>query len=160
MSYYKKIGYDVYSNTEIDEIKKIFEDKTTVFTGQTGAGKSSLFYKLDSNLNFNVGEVSLALGRGKHTTRFVELISLFDGKLVDTPGFSSIDLLNYSEEDIKNAFIEFKNFECKYKDCMHKNESMDECMIKRAVEVKEILQSRYDNYIKFLNEKGSRRAYE
>lgn len=151
ISYYKKIGYTVYYNYELDEIKKIFKDKTTVFTGQTGAGKSSLFNKLDSNLNFDVGEVSVALGRGKHTTRFVELISLFDGKLVDTPGFSSIDLSIYDKETIKNAFIEFSNYECKYKDCMHTNEKENECAIKQAVISKEILPSRYENYLKFLN---------
>lgn len=151
ISYYKKIGYTVYYNYELDEIKKIFKDKTTVFTGQTGAGKSSLFNKLDSNLNFDVGEVSVALGRGKHTTRFVELISLFGGKLVDTPGFSSIDLSIYDKETIKNAFIEFSNYECKYKDCMHTNEKENECAIKQAVTSKEILPSRYENYLKFLN---------
>lgn len=156
MNYYRSIGYEVYSNTEIDKIKKIFKDKTTVFTGQTGAGKSSLFNKLDPNLNFNVGEVSLSLGRGKHTTRFVELISLFGGKLVDTPGFSSIDLSVYTDEEIKDAFIEFKKYTCRYRDCMHKNEDIEECMVKEAVNNKEILLSRYENYVKFLNDKNSR----
>ena len=156
LDYYKKIGYLVYYNYELDEIKKIFKDKTTVFTGQTGAGKSSLFNKLDPNLNFETGEVSLALGRGKHTTRFVELISLFDGKLVDTPGFSSIDLSIYSKEDIKNSFIEFKKYDCKYKDCNHTNESINECAVKKAVSDKLILESRYDNYIKFINEANNR----
>ncbi len=156
LNYYKNIGYQVFYNYELEEIKKIFKDKTTVFTGQTGAGKSSLFNKLDPNLNFETGEVSQALGRGKHTTRFVELINLFDGKLVDTPGFSSIDLSIYSKEDIKNSFIEFKEYDCKYKDCNHINESIDECSIKKAVESNEILKSRYDNYLKFINETNNR----
>ena len=156
LDYYKKIGYSVFYNYEIEEIKKIFKDKITVFTGQTGAGKSSLFNRLDPSLNFETGEVSIALGRGKHTTRFVELINLFDGKLVDTPGFSSIDLTNYSIEEIKNAFIEFKNFNCKYNDCNHTNESIDECAIKKAVDDKEILESRYLNYIKFINDLNHR----
>ena len=151
LTYYKKIGYQVFYNYETDRIKEIFKGKTTVFTGQTGAGKSSLFNKLDSSLNFDVGEVSVALGRGKHTTRFVELISLFDGKLVDTPGFSNIDLSLYSKEDIKKSFIEFKNYNCKYNDCMHTNEGINECSIKKAVENGEILLSRYENYIKFIS---------
>lgn len=151
MDYYKKIGYKILYNYEIEDIKTIFKGKTTVFTGQTGAGKSSLFNKLDSNLNFDVGEVSEALGRGRHTTRYVELIPLFGGKLVDTPGFSSIDLSIYTKEQIKDAFIEFKNFECKYKDCMHNNESENECGVKKAVLENKILNSRYQNYIKFLN---------
>ena len=156
LDYYKKIGYQVFYNYELDDIKKIFKDKTTVFTGQTGADKSSLFNKLDPSLNFETGEVSIALGRGKHTTRFVELISLFDGKLVDTPGFSSIDLTIYSEEDIRNSFIEFKKYNCKYNDCKHINEGIDECAIKKAVDNKEILESRYLNYIKFINDLNHR----
>lgn len=151
LKYYRDLGYLVFYNYEIDKIKEIFKDKTTVFTGQTGAGKSSLFNKLDPSLNFDVGEVSIALGRGRHTTRFVELISLFDGKLVDTPGFSNIDLSQYTKEEIKSSFIEFNKYECRYKDCMHNNESIEECAIKQAVDNKEILLSRYENYIKFLN---------
>lgn len=150
LSYYEKIGYKVYYNTELDELKKIFKDKTTVFTGQTGAGKSTLFNKLDESLNFDVGDVSIALGRGKHTTRHVELVNLFGGKLVDTPGFSSIDLSVYTEEEIMMAFREFRNCECKYKDCMHTKENVNECIVKKRVLDGEILKSRYENYLKFL----------
>ena len=148
--YYKMIGYKVFYNYEVDDIKKIFKDKTTVFTGQTGAGKSSLFNKLDPSLNLEVGEVSIALGRGKHTTRIVELIKLFDGKLVDTPGFSSIDLSIYDKDTIKNSFIEFRNSKCLYNDCSHIKESSDICDVKRKVETGEILNSRYENYIAFI----------
>ena len=151
LNYYKKIGYDVYYNTQLDKLKRIFKNKTTVFTGQTGAGKSSLFNKLDSRLNMDVGEVSIALGRGKHTTRCVELIEIFDGKLVDTPGFSSIDLSIFLNEQIRDNFIEFKNYICKYSNCTHTNESIEECSIKKAVESGKILKSRYENYLKFLN---------
>jgi len=150
IKYYEQIGYEVYFNTEIEKIKKIFKDKTTVFTGQTGAGKSSLFNKLDSNLNLEVGEVSIALGRGRHTTRCVELISLLGGKLMDTPGFSSIDLTNIDAETIKKSFIEFDDYECRYKDCNHTNEGIEECGIKKAVQENKILESRYENYLKFL----------
>ena len=150
ISYYKSIGYQVFYNTEIEEIKKIFKDKTTVFTGQTGAGKSSLLNKLDPNLNLEVGEVSLALGRGKHTTRIVSLINLFGGKVVDTPGFSSIDLSVYSPEEIRNSFIEFNNCSCLYKDCSHTNEELEICEVKRKVEQNEILKSRYEDYISFI----------
>ncbi len=151
IEYYKSIGYLVFYNDDIDSIKEIFKDKTTVFTGQTGAGKSSLLNKLDSSLNLEVGEVSIALGRGKHTTRIVELIALFGGKLVDTPGFSSIDLSVYTNEEIKNAFIEFNNCNCLYKDCSHIKEETDICEIKRNVENGVILRSRYDNYVTFIS---------
>lgn len=150
-SYYKKIGYQVFYNYETEKIKEIFKDKTTFFTGQTGSGKSSMLNRLDSSLNLEVGEISLALGRGKHTTRCVELLSLFEGKLVDTPGFSSIDLSRYSKEEIRDSFIEF-GFNCKYKDCNHINEDISLCDVKKRVENKQILRSRYENYINFEKE--------
>lgn len=151
IKYYEKIGYTVLQNTDISKIKKIFKDKTTVFTGQTGAGKSTLINKLDKNLNFATGEISKALGRGKHTTRHVELVEIALGKVLDTPGFSSIDLSKLSDEDIKNSFIEFSDFPCPYKDCKHLNEK--ECRIKEEVEKGNILASRYTNYLKFIKEK-------
>jgi len=149
-NYYKKIGYQVYYNYEVDKLKTIFENKTTVFTGQTGAGKSSLFNRLDPSLNLEVGEVSMALGRGKHTTRVVELLKLCGGKLVDTPGFSSIDLSIYDKDTIKNSFVEFRNSKCLYNDCSHIKESSDICDIKKRVEEKDILPSRYEDYIAFI----------
>lgn len=146
--YYKKIGYTVLDNQHIEEVKKILENKTVVLTGQTGAGKSSLINKLDSKLELATGEISKALGRGKHTTRHVELIEMYGGKILDTPGFSSIDLRDLTDEDIKNCFIEFGNFNCIYSDCMHIKET--ECKVIEAVKNNEILESRYENYKKFL----------
>jgi len=146
--YYQKIGYKVFINTEIDKIKKIFKDKTTVFTGQTGAGKSSLLNKLNPHFDFQTGEVSKALGRGKHTTRHVELVELFGGKVLDTPGFSSLEFNNINKYDIRDSFIEFERYSCKFKDCMHLNEKV--CSVKEAVENGEILESRYNNYKKMI----------
>lgn len=148
--YYKSIGYDVYYNYEIDDIKKIFKDKVSVFTGQTGAGKSTLLNKLDSNLNIKTGEISIALGRGKHTTRHTELINLCNGLVADTPGFSAISLDSLSKADIRDQFNEFNKYRdlCKYKDCMHDKE--DHCMIKEKVNDNTILKSRYENYLKFI----------
>lgn len=150
IKYYKKIGYEVVFNTNLRKIKKMFKNKVTVFTGQTGAGKSTLFNRLDKNLNFETGEISKALGRGKHTTRYVTLVNLFHGKVLDTPGFSALDLTNFKDETIKEAFIEFKNYKCPYKDCKHILEK--ECLVKRAVN-KTILKSRYDNYKKFIEKR-------
>lgn len=152
MNYYKKIGYEVYSNTD-KELKNMFKDKITVFAGQSGAGKSSLLNRLDNSLNLEIGEVSIALGRGKHTTRHTELIEVLDGLIADTPGFSSIDFRGMKKSDIRDNFIEFnENREfCEYKDCMHINEL--KCAIKKNVEDNIIMKSRYDNYLKFV-EKG------
>jgi len=151
INYYKKIGYDVYINNETEKIKKIFKDKVTVFTGQSGAGKSTLLNHLDDSLNLKTDEISIALGRGKHTTRHVELIPLFDGLVADTPGFSAISFIDMTNSDIRDNFIEFNEYrdECKYSDCMHNLE--DDCNIKKKVNDGTILKSRYENYLKFIN---------
>ena len=153
-SYYEKIGYIVVYNNELEKIKKMFKDKTSVFAGQSGVGKSTLLNKLNPNLNLDTNDISEALGRGKHTTRHVELISMFDGLIADTPGFSSLDLSDMTKEDIRDNFIEFNLYrdDCKYKDCMHVKESLDECAIKRELD-KNILKSRYENYLKFIENK-------
>lgn len=146
--YYQKIGYTVLWNNNLFRIKRLFKNKTTVFTGQTGAGKSSLLNKLDRNLSLETGEISKALGRGKHTTRHVELLELFKGKVLDTPGFSSISFDDLELEDIRNGFIEFSNYSCLYADCMHLKEK--ECKVVEACKSGKILSSRYDNYQKIV----------
>ena len=150
INYYKKIGYQVFINTDLTNIKKIFKDKITVFTGQSGAGKSTLMNNIDNSLNIKTNQISYALGRGKHTTRHVELISLYGGLVADTPGFSSLNFYDMKESDIRDNFIEFENYKehCKYRDCMHNKE--DECAVKEAVKNNEILKSRYENYIHFI----------
>lgn len=152
MNYYKKIGYKVYSNTD-KNLKDIFKNKITVFAGQSGAGKSSLLNRLDSSLNLEIGEVSIALGRGRHTTRHTELIEVLGGLVADTPGFSSINFSGMKKSDIRDNFIEFNKYreDCEYKDCMHINEL--NCAIKDKVEDSTIIISRYENYLKFV-EKG------
>ncbi len=151
LEYYKKIGYKVISNKNVDEIKKVLTNKTTVFTGQTGAGKSTLINKLKPELNLETNNISKALGRGKHTTRIVSMFEVNNGEVLDTPGFSALDINNIDKEEIKRNFIEFENYECPFKDCNHINEV--ECNIKKAVNNSEILKSRYDNYIKFMEER-------
>lgn len=150
--YYKKIGYEVYNNTDI-KLKDIFKDKITVFAGQSGAGKSSLLNRLDNTLNLEIGEVSIALGRGKHTTRHTELIEVLGGLIADTPGFSSLDFNDMKKEDIRDNFIEFNLYrhDCEYKDCMHLNET--KCEVKNNVLNNNILKSRYDNYLKFIEKR-------
>lgn len=150
MSYYKKIGYDIYDNCDLTNLKKIFLNKITVFTGQSGAGKSTLLNRLDNNLNLKTDEISLALNRGKHTTRHVELLSIYGGYVADTPGFSAVSFLEMSNSDIRDNFIEFNLYRdnCEYKDCMHNSEI--NCEIKKRVQNNEILKSRYENYLKFI----------
>lgn len=150
--YYRKIGYQVYDNTD-ENLKGIFKDKITVFAGQSGAGKSSLLNRLDNNLNLKIGEVSIALGRGRHTTRHTELIEVLGGLIADTPGFSALDFKGMTNADIRDNFIEFNEYKefCEYKDCMHVNEL--KCGIKENVLNGNILKSRYDNYLKFIEKR-------
>lgn len=150
LDYYESIGYKVLYNTEINKIKKELENNISVFMGQTGAGKSSMLNKLFKDLNLETGEVSLALGRGKHTTRHVEIIIKDKIKVLDTPGFSALSFLTYTKEDVKNAFIEFKKYPCEYKDCYHFKEL--DCNVKKAVNDNKILKSRLDNYWDFIKE--------
>lgn len=151
IDYYQKIGYPVFLNTQISEIKQTFKDKFSVLTGQSGAGKSTLINKIDPSLNLQTNEISKALNRGKHTTRHTEALELAGGLVADTPGFSALDLSNLTKEDIRNNFTEFNNFECKYRDCIHVKE--DGCLVKEKVKKGEILQSRYENYLSFLQDK-------
>jgi ribosome biogenesis GTPase len=144
------VGIKCFYNTEVTEIKKFIKDKVVVLAGQTGAGKSSLLNRLDENLDIETNEISEALGRGKHTTRHVELYEISDGYIADTPGFSALDLKDMNKEQLRDTFVEFRNYECKFRDCMHHKES--KCGVKEALEDKMILQSRYNNYLLFLEE--------
>lgn len=148
--YYKSIGYNVYINDDVDNIKKILSDKVSVLTGQTGVGKSSLLNKLKTDLNLATGEISKALGRGRHTTRHVELLKIGNGLVADTPGFSSLDFIGMDKNHIKDNFIEFyaNQDKCKYKDCVHIKE--DGCYIKELVNQGKIRNTRYENYKKFI----------
>lgn len=150
ISYYKKIGYDVFINDDVLNISNVLTDKVSVLTGQTGVGKSSLLNRLKDDLNLPTGEISKALGRGRHTTRHVELLKIDDGLVADTPGFSSLDFIGMTKNDIKDNFIEFYENQdnCKYQDCLHIKE--DGCFIKQLVESKEIRETRYENYKKFI----------
>ena len=149
-NYYKKIGYECYINNELNKIKKIFTGKVSVFTGQSGAGKSTLLNNLDKTLKLETNEISKALNRGKHTTRHTSLLEIEGGLVADTPGFSSVSFDEMTPDLIRDNFIEFNKYrgECKYRDCMHYKEK--NCKIKEKLKTKEILQSRYDNYINFI----------
>ena len=150
LDYYKSIGYDVVFNYELDKIKKLLSDSESVFVGQSGAGKSTLLNKLNPNFNIKTNEISLSLGRGKHTTRVTKMYELFNGRVVDTPGFSALSINNYDKDIIRDGFIEFRRYECEYRDCFHKNEK--NCGVKDAVISNNIMRSRYDNYLKFIGD--------
>lgn len=156
MKPYEKAGYHVVyvsskKNQGIDEIKHLFAHKTTVITGQSGVGKSSLLNALDIHLNIDTNQISKALGRGKHTTRHVELLKMYDGYVADTPGFSSLELM-MEPLDVAHAFHDFKvlSNECKFRGCLHDSEP--HCAIKQAIEDGMISKERYEHYLMFLKE--------
>lgn len=146
--YYESIGIKTFRNDSIKELISYLEGKYVVLTGQTGAGKSSLINRIDPTKNLNIGEISASLNRGKHTTRHTEFHEVANIFIADTPGFSSLDLSKYSNEEIRNSFVEFRNHTCEFKDCSHILEQ--NCSIKEKLKKKEILQSRYDNYCNFI----------
>lgn len=148
--YYESLGIKVITNKKLNKLKKILRNQTVVLTGQTGAGKSTILNKLNKNLKIETKPVSEALNRGVHTTRHTEIYEINKIFFVDTPGFSSLDISNLTKEELKDAFLEFRNKECKYVGCMHNNESG--CKVKEDLEKGLILPSRYINYIRFLKE--------
>lgn len=150
IKYYKKIGIKVYINKDVSKIKKEFKGCVVALCGQTGAGKSSLLNRIDASLSLKTGEVSLSLGRGKHTTRLVELLEVNQGLIADTPGFSSLEI-KIPKNDIKKYYPEFE-VRCKYKSCNHVKE--EGCKIIELVNKNKIPKWRYENYLKFLEEVG------
>ena len=124
-----------------------------IFAGPSGVGKSSILNAIDENLKLKVGKVSEKILRGKHTTRISELIEFGEGFLVDTPGFSAVDLSGIDKKNLRECFKEFKNFaaDCKFlNDCSHSHEP--DCGVKFAVENKKILRERYESYLSMLKE--------
>lgn len=154
---YKNLGYDVsflalQEGAHLDAIVNFFKGEVTVLIGQSGVGKSTLLNCINPELNIKTGEISKSLGRGRHTTRHVELISINDGLVADTPGFSSLELSEIEASELSNCFIEMRKMrnECKFRQCLHQNEP--QCAVKRAVEAGNISSYRYDHYLQFLQE--------
>ncbi len=149
IEYYQKIGYT--TATKVDELMSIIKGKTVVFTGQSGAGKSTLLNKINPELKLNTDQISLALGRGKHTTRHTELFDINGTLIADSPGFSKIDFFEMTPIDIRDNMKDmFDNLDkCKYDDCMHISE--DGCYVKEQLKNGNILESRYNNYRIFIN---------
>lgn len=158
---YEAAGYRVYyvsaqENQGIEEIKHLFKKKVTVITGQSGVGKSSLLNALDIHLNIETNEISKALGRGKHTTRHVELLKMYDGYVADTPGFSSLEL-TMEPIELAHSYHDFEELSqlCKFRGCLHDSEP--HCAVKEAVEAGEIDKTRYVDYLQLLKQVKERK---
>lgn len=138
-----------------DDLQNLFGGKISVLAGQSGAGKSTLLNTLLPDLELKTDEISNALNRGKHTTRHVELIEHDGGYIADTPGFSTIEFMNIDKYNIKFCFIDFNQYQCKFRECLHINEP--KCGVKAAVKSGELKESRYDSYVKIFNEIDNRK---
>ncbi len=149
---YKAIITSALSGEGMDELKDALENHISVFSGSSGVGKSSLINTLRPDLNLETGEVSEKGKRGRHTTRRVEILPLNGGMIVDTPGFSKLDLSG-NEVDCPDIFFpEILPYRanCKFRDCYHKDEP--KCSVKEAVEEGLISEMRYQHYLSFLSE--------
>ena len=145
---YRKSGYRVYTtgkDFDESEIIACFENKITVLTGQSGAGKSSLLNRINPEFQLHTQKTSKALGRGKHTTRHCELFAIGNGWVADTPGFSSLDFSRVDLLELKDKILDFKiDEECRFRNCVHLDEP--DCAIKKAVQDGRISSIRYQNY--------------
>lgn len=158
---YEKIGYSFIVPTSGESLSKkalevklehFFEHNVVVFMGQSGAGKSTLLNTLNPKLQLKTAETSRSLGRGKHTTRHVELLPVLQGLIADTPGFSALAFEEIKKEELTQYFPEMwsRRAECKFSGCLHHKEP--KCAVKQAVKEGTILSSRYEHYLLFLNE--------
>lgn len=159
------IGYEVlYINAReeegIEELKRRIEGNVTVLCGPSGAGKSTLINALASRDHMETGAISEKLKRGKHTTRHSELIEVNEGYIVDTPGFSTLEINFIDKDELKYAFPEFSEYNdmCRFRGCNHYKEP--DCAVKNAVEEKKINKSRYDFYIRTLEDIMKGRKYK
>ncbi|MBO1095994.1 MULTISPECIES: ribosome small subunit-dependent GTPase A [Enterococcus] len=158
---YQAIGYHVITSKaegeDLLELQRYFPERITVFMGQSGAGKSTLLNRIVPELALETGVISESLGRGKHTTRHVELLPICDGLVADTPGFSSIDFLEIEAVELPKLFPDFLAVasNCRFRECMHLNEP--DCAVKQGVAANEIAATRYKNYVQFLEEIENRR---
>ena len=148
----------------VQELRSLLEGKLTAFTGNSGVGKSSILNRLSPELKLETGEVSEKLGRGRHTTRHVELYRLGEDTYVaDTPGFSSFDTDQMElilKENLQYAFPDFGSFigKCRFDDCSHRKEP--DCAVRAAVEAGEIEKSRYESYLKLYEKSSQIKAWE
>ncbi|WP_069998171.1 ribosome small subunit-dependent GTPase A [Cellulosilyticum sp. I15G10I2] len=155
---YTQVGYEVLCLSakkaiNIELLKAKLKDRTTVFAGPSGVGKSTLLNTIEKGLSLETGEMSHKIKRGKHTTRHVELIPLsMGGFVLDTPGFTSLQLEGIDKDDLRYYFREFKIYEglCKFNGCSHTHEPG--CAVKQALETGKVLKPRYDSYITYYNQ--------
>jgi ribosome biogenesis GTPase len=155
---YTKIGYQVLdlsasAKYNLEQLKNLMQNKVSMFTGHSGAGKSSLINAIDSRINIKTSEISLTHQQGKHTTTFAQMHDLsFGGSIIDTPGIRGFGIVDMKPEEIDHYFPEIFALkqDCKFNNCKHSNEPG--CAVKEAVNEGTISISRYVSYMQLLDE--------
>ena len=166
---YRNAGFSVIPTSAetgegVEELGELLQGKLTAFTGNSGVGKSSILNRLCPGLNLATGEVSEKLGRGRHTTRHVELYRLGENTYVaDTPGFSSFDTDQMEvilKENLQYAFPDFGPYvgKCRFDDCSHRKEP--DCAVRKALEEGAIEPTRYDSYLRLYEKSAQFKAWE
>ncbi|NBJ93765.1 ribosome small subunit-dependent GTPase A [Parablautia muri] len=162
---YGECGYQVLfvsgaAKEGMEEIRECLQGRTTVVAGPSGVGKSTIINSLCPEANMETGEISRKIGRGKHTTRHAQLFALSDDTFImDTPGFTSLNLMDMEKEELKECYPEFVAYEeeCRFGGCSHISEPM--CGVKRALAEGAVSRVRYENYKMLYEELKSRRKY-
>lgn len=162
---YGALGYEVFGTSSrkgdgVEQLQERLRGHLAVFAGQSGVGKSSLLNAIVPGLDLETNEISSRLGRGKHTTRHVELINIGGGLVADTPGFSQLDFHELGIQDLSYCFVEMRELSpsCKFRGCTHVHEPG--CAVIAAVGEGTVAKSRYDHYLLFMEEmKDTKRRY-
>lgn len=157
---YKNAGFKTFAVSNetgegIGEIKAVIENGVCVFTGNSGVGKSSLINRMYPDFALETGEISKKLGRGRHTTRHVELLKINNGYIADTPGFSSLDFETndlIKKDELAFCFPDFSDYIdlCKFSTCAHVNDKG--CRLIEAVNNGDVMRSRHESYVTMYNE--------
>lgn len=148
---YKCIAISAIKGIGIDEVKELMGNRTTMFSGHSGVGKSTLINALEPSLKLKTKEVSKQHKQGMHTTTFAEMFKMsFGGYIIDTPGIKGFGVVDFEPNEITDYFPEFfeRKSKCKFNNCLHINEP--KCAVKEAVENEEIAYSRYASYIQMV----------
>lgn len=153
---YSEIGYEcirvsALEGKGIDELKEKMTGKTSMFSGHSGVGKSTLVNAIEPTLDLKTKEISAQHQQGQHTTTFAEMFDLsFDARIIDTPGIRGFGLIDMEKEEIGDYFPEFFALkqDCKFNNCLHKDEP--HCAVKAALEEDKIAWSRYKSYLQLL----------